>query len=133
MPVNTQVVSLNEEGQIKIAIYGYLIETELKPSRDTVLFVSASDSEYRAIKSKFPSCIFSLAERAEITKDRKVLDKVSKHPGIILEVKWIKIDGEKAKAHAGYFSGAGITFDFELRRIKMWGIEKVIGPTVADY
>ena len=130
--LNVSALTLTEESQIRLIICEYLLQEVIKPSSNTVLFISAKKDEYAVMKSKFPNLRVTLAEQAEITADRKMLDTISREPGVILEVKWVKINDQKAVAHGGYFAGAGVTFDFDMRKDKDWRIEKVSGPTIAD-
>ncbi len=130
--LNVSALTLTEESQIRLIICEYLLQEVIKPSSNTVLFISAKKDEYAVMKSKFPNLRVTLAEQAEITADRKMLDTISREPGVILEVKWVNINDQKAVAHGGYFAGAGVTFDFDMRKDKDWRIEKVSGPTIAD-
>lgn len=94
-------VVLSDESQIRIVVYQHLIRHVIKAPTKRVLFISATDMESHALTSTFPNCKLRSAARAEITADRKVQDKTSKENGVILDMHWIKIDGEKARCVAG--------------------------------
>jgi hypothetical protein len=129
-----QNIALNDKSQIKVAAYGYLIEKEFNRSTNT-LFVSADKDELGVISAKFPNHRIKPATQAEITTDNRihrVQDKISKEEGVVLEVKQIEIKGQKAEAFAGYFSGAGITFNFAFKRDNGWHIETVSPPMISD-
>ena len=128
-----QNVALNDKSQIKVATYGYLIEKQFNHSTNS-LFVSADKDELKVIGAKFPDLRIKSATQAEIITNgriHRVQDKISKEEGVVFEVKWIEIKGQKAEVGAGYFSGAGITFNFVFKKDNRWHIETVSPPTIA--
>ena len=127
------VISPNETNQIRVAVYTHLIKEIVRPKTNALLFIAANKDELALIKTNFPNIIIEPAENREIV-GHKVRDKVTKKSGIIVAVQWINITKtSEADVHAGYFSGAGVTYDFQMyKEESVWQIRQVSGPSVFD-
>ena len=94
--------------------------------------MAASSNELHWLQLKFPHYQIKNEADAEITQDRKVRDRSTKQLGVILEVKSISIHNHSAIAYAGYFSGAGVIFKFNLDMQENWGVVSVSGNSISD-
>ena len=125
-------MQFNDTNQIRVAVYAYLIKQVIKPPVDSLLFIAADYDELPSLKAKFPGLVIKPAGDAKIVGN-EVRDKATGTKGTILAVQWINTtNANQANVHAGYFSGAGVTYDFQLHKNGGWQIDKVSKPTVHD-
>ena len=130
-PINP-TLSMNNESQIKLVVCGYLIEKEIKPLSGDLLFVAVDTNELQKIAQKFPTYQLKTGSEAEFTERHIFQDRSTKQRGVVIEIKSINISNQNASAYAGYFTGAGVTFTFDLKKDNAWRILKVSKPIIAN-
>jgi hypothetical protein len=132
-PLPTKGPALSDKSEIKVIVCEYLLRDQIRATSNTVLFVSLSDDELRGLRARFVGYDIRSSSRAEYVKRGQFRDKLTKESGLIVAVGDVEIHGNQADVIGGYFTGAGITFQFKLLKGKEWGIQQANGPIIADY
>ena len=82
--------------------------------------------------SRFKNHDIREPSQAKLAPNGVFIDRLTGERGIALEVKSVTINGNTARVQAGYFSGAGVTYDLELTKEVCWMIKSRSAPTIAE-
>lgn len=118
---------LGERGEIKIAVFEYLIKLTTAPNsgpvQHQIFFADLTDKERGELLMRVKDCDLRAPNRAHLLNGRFV-DTKTQEQGSVIEIKTLDIVGEQAHVRAGYFLAAGTIFEFGLTNDPTWRITK---------
>jgi hypothetical protein len=116
-------VHVDEDKEVQLAVYTYLIKDVLQPVKGQVLYILANEKVCQILALKFPFC--RILSRANIKVEEKDGGyKTSLDPGaLILDIESIEINGNQAKVSAEYSNDSAVVFYMNLEKEHEWRIK----------
>jgi hypothetical protein len=118
---NQAIAPMNPEPSdrhlIRMVVFQSIIE-QLSTDRKSqpVFFIVLEPGEEQSLASDYNGAKVHSSKDCIVDEVQGVKDKKTGEEGLLLEVKQLRIQSDKADVFAGYFSGAGVLLSFRLEK-----------------